>query len=532
MSVPSALSDTRLWSDAAALYSKQVAAAAQTSDRAMASIIDSLVNQLLPVRTQNTGLSAPLRSGVIEALVLNNSPLLNTTDGQAQIRVSLSSGEQRLELTTSVPLPVGAKVQLKLSADNLAVLLKIDDPSARQTTAASSRPALQQSLGQPLPVSTRVLTDNLQPLLNTNPAQAASLSTGPTSSTATELPLLLLQQRQSVASAVRQALPQQQPLRDLLPVLQSVLRHPQPLPKPLTLAITQLIQQFPRPEQLQHSQPLKQAMNNSGTFLESKLAQPAQDNSAPLQRLGSQAISNEAGKTGEPLSRDLKAMIEKILPQIQQLAPGAKESGEPGAPTSPLATSYGAIPVPAAPISPSVSHSNAAKHKADQSLDVLLRQLSRQLMASLARTQLNQLESIGNRQAFTNDPQSPINSWILELPILHGQRVDNLDVRIEQREESGAEKRDSKTMVWTVMLNFDLHQLGRMQVQLSIIEKSVSAMIWSQLQETHSQVRKHINDLRSGLEKVGVKVKKVECHMGIPPTDRGQLYRQLVDLHT
>lgn len=497
----------------------------------MASIIDSLVNQLLPIKASSTALTAPRQSGVIEAVVLANSPLLNKSGGEPQIRVSLGSGEQKLELTTTLPLPVGAKVQLKLTADNLAVLLKIDERNATELPR------------QPLPLSGRAVTNSLQPLLSNATTAQGVTQPGPTTSTKatvdTGLPLLLVQQRQQVADAVRQALPLQQPLRDLMPVLQAVLQHPQPLPKPLSQALTQLLQIFPRPQQLQQSQPLKQALQDSGTFLESKLARPAADLSnathPATSRLGNQPPPADAAKSADTLNRDIKALIERILPQVERLATGGANTTDPNAPTSPLATSYGINMPPAPTLNPGVSrnsHHGSAKHSGDQSVDVLLRQLSRQLLASLARTQLNQLDSISHRQSFTNDPQSPINSWTLELPIMNGQRVDNLDVRIEQRESGDGGKADKKLMSWTVMLNFDLHQLGKMQVQLNIIEKTVSAMIWSQLKETHEQVQHHINELRGGLEKVGVQVKKVECQIGIPPGNRHQLYRQLVDLHT
>ena len=133
----------------------------------------------------------------------------------------------------------------------------------------------------------------------------------------------------------------------------------------------------------------------------------------------------------------------------------------------------------------------------------MLRQLSGQLLASLARTQLNQLETLATRQQNTPDNQGPINSWTLEIPIIHGKNIDNLDVRIDQHlvdeEQDGSNKNGQD--LWTIMLAFDLHKLGKMNVQLKVIDMSVSATVWSQLENTHLEVKREINGLKLNLEK-------------------------------
>lgn len=509
----------------------------QPVDRSMASIIDTLVNQLLPVRTSSTALSAPQQSAVIEAVVLANSPLLQTGSGDSQFKVTLASGEQRLELTTNLPIPPGATVQLKLAANNLAVVLAITEKAGQQTTQPLpgqllpilSRGAnlLQASTpGQPVPATNTPLLQTASTLpTSPNPAAGINAEANP-----------IAQQRLVIDQLVRQALPQQQPLRELVPVLQSILTQPQPLPRALGQALTQLLARFPTPQQLQTPAPLKQAVRDSGIFLESKLSRPQAPANAGPERLGSQAPAAEMTKPGATDNRDLKALIERVLPQLQKLT-GEDGAREPGAtsPAAALANSYGLPPG----IIPTTGHSpphnsghRSAGHTNEQSLDVLLRQLSRQLMASLARTQMHQMDSLTTRQAFTQDPQSPINTWALEIPILNGNQVENLDLRIEQHQQQDAQQADKRVTAWTVMLNFDLHQSGRMQVQLTIIEKTVSAVIWSQLEKTHQQVQRHIRELQQGFEKVGVLVKKVECQIGIPAADRSPLYRQLVDVHT
>lgn len=537
MSLSGSLTATRVFS-AVTMPPGGDVAPSHLVDRSMASIIDTLVNQWLPVRTSSPSLSAPQQVAVIEAVVLANSPLLNSGRGEPQFTVTLASGDQRLELTSKVPIPPGATVQLKLTANNLAVVLAITEKSGQQSA--------QPFAAQPLPVLSRGVAPAQIPV-NSQPAAGASSQQQQTGN-----PLLaphtesvradasqsnpIAQQRSAIDQLLRQVLPQQQPIRTLLPVLQAILTQPQPLPRALGQALTELLARFPTPQQLQNPAPLKQAVSDSGIFLESKLSRPQATANPGPERLGSQAPAADTHKAGASDNKDLKALIERLLPQLQKITgeSAAKEASATSQ-TSPLAGSYGIPPGSVAPTAHSQANSagqQTARHSKEQSLDVLLRQLSRQLMASLARTQLHQMDSLTTRQAFTQDAQSPINTWALEIPIMNGNQVENLDLRIEQHRQQDAQKAGKQVSAWTVMLNFDLHQLGKMQVQLTIVEKSVSAMIWSQLQKTHHQVQRHIQELRLGFEKVGVVVKKVECQIGIPPADRSPLFRQLVDVHT
>ena len=82
------------------------------------------------------------------------------------------------------------------------------------------------------------------------------------------------------------------------------------------------------------------------------------------------------------------------------------------------------------------------------------------------------------------------------------------------------------------MLAFDLHALGKMNIQLKVIEKSVSATVWSQLENTHREVLREITGLKTNLEKIGVNVKHVDCQLGLPPKQNIPIYKQLVDIRT
>jgi hypothetical protein len=163
-----------------------------------------------------------------------------------------------------------------------------------------------------------------------------------------------------------------------------------------------------------------------------------------------------------------------------------------------------------------------------ENLDVILQQLGRQLLASLAKTQLNQLETLRQRNKNTNEPAGT-NSWTLEIPIMNGKQADNMELHIQ--EESDSDDKPNKQKKWRVMLNFDLHKLGKMSVELVVINTSVSAIIWSELKYAHQQVQNEIDSFKKGLEKIGVNVNKIECRIGIPEK-RDKNLSPLVDVRT
>jgi len=244
------------------------------------------------------------------------------------------------------------------------------------------------------------------------------------------------------------------------------------------------------------------------------------------------------------LQQDFKALGQKLLAAIEPAAiPAAAAAKTPAttaatiAPTAPLLGSLAAEAVPAlAPREHSTEQQavQSAAREASQNMDIALRQLGRQLLATLAKTQLNQLESLATRA--TNNPDSPgvSNNWTLEIPILNGRHVDTMELRID-REEEHSEQQDDETSdekLWTVMLDFDLHTLGKMNIQLKVLGKTVTATIWSELEHTHREVKQQLQDLRDKLSAVGVEVKQVECKLGTPPPRSTLSQRQLVDVTT
>jgi hypothetical protein len=350
-------------------------------------------------------------------------------------------------------------------------------------------------------------------------------------------------QRPVLDQAVRENLPRQQPLPQLITALQRLSAHPAyaRLPEPVRAALARLEASLPTPGQLATPEGLRRALANSGTLLESRLAQQAPPPAATTaQRSG----TTPAGPTGTaaqspPLSQpaaplpgaaesaranpDLKAQLLQLLQLLPRparsaaIAPAAADSDI--APTAPLVYSPASLQRSAGP----------AKAAADDDVGLLLQQLARQLSAALARTELHQLDSMGSRRGLSADPQAPLQSWVLELPIANGRHAESLQLRIA-RQAGGDGAAEPKARHWVVDLSFDLHRAGALLVQLVLVGNSVSASIWSELPATHQRVRDNITALRDQLDEVGVNVRKVDARLGLPA--RARRSDGLVDEHT
>ena len=517
----------------------------------MTRTVDSLINQLIPYKTiAGSKLATAAKAGVLEAVVLSNSPLIQPKSStgnqpnQQQFTITIKANQQILELTSQTPIAKGAHLQINITPNNQVVILNVSDPL--QETAAPKRLANEPAINANIRLKTTT-----EQSLQTSAKSNATVSNDISSQQQQTQPAL--KNKPTIEQGLRQALPVQEPIKNLLPLLREITAQPpKNWPKPLLNNLAVLLKQFPNARQAQQPESLKQAINNSGTFFEAKLAQLA------IKALANKATgaSNLEAKppSSAPLNYDIKGLIQRLLPQIDKavaVSDAAPKSNITGSYQSnsllssalststksddgkPFGQTYSPQPLPDLLLTTNTPQANA-KTSNNKNVDILLRQLGSQLIASLARSQLNQLETLANRASNSADGQAPANSWSLEIPIMQGNNIDNLVIRIDQNiAEDGSnslEKDDRKQ--WTVMLAFDLHQLGKMNVQLKVVDHSVSAIVWSEQQHTHREVQAQVKSLKANLERVGVDVKHIECQLGVPTEKNQPLYTQLVDVRT
>ena len=452
--------------------------------------------KLSTTSTERLNLSNPK---IIEAQVLSSTLLqtknISGNSGQQfliKLKPSQSNNQQTLEVIADKAIAKGSQLTIKVSPEKTVQIVDIKQPLPTPPNSSSTPASFKE----------QVIVDNL----------------------------------------LRQALPLKQTIVKLLPLLQQLITTPTPtggpLPKPLTQAISQLLSSFPDTQTLQNPNGVKRSIINNGTFFESKLAEF-------VKTAAVNGITIKAQTLNQLVSQDIKGQLQQLIklvdqlsnkttdtPQPQTIKHGAETTSTDGAVVqnkSPQAQQLAASALPLAQQPLNLRH-NTTNQGGNQELGLVLKQLSRQLRSSLAQTQVHQAETLLNRGQPQADGQPAVNNWALELPVFNGKQIDHIDLQINRDQENNEE--GNKATQWTIMLSFDLHSLGKVKVQISVVEQSVSATVWSEAEQTHQTVKQHINNLQKNFEQVGIHVKRLDCLLGKPPVPKNELSQQLVDIHS
>ncbi|NND61473.1 MAG: flagellar hook-length control protein FliK [Gammaproteobacteria bacterium] len=346
-----------------------------------------------------------------------------------------------------------------------------------------------------------------------------------------------------VTVALREALPQQ---REPLPVVQLAQRAPQNLPQNVQQAITRLLQSLPVAEKLVEAKGLREALRQSGVFMERQLAsnQPvardwkavllqlrqqlvssgqAQGNNAatrPAGNVPSAPLSTPAGTQQGSTAGTTVAAATPVTTTVSSAstttpAPAATRA-LPAAPVAAAAPSASATPatpsisapqaeVIAARNSPAVQTSPPAETVARVTADPLrfVEQLTRQVEGALARVQVNQLSST------PVDSVNPRATWLLDLPVQHGNGdAEVIPVTIE-REKRNNDENSGPT--WSIGLAFDLGRGGRLQARITLRDGQVYTALHADQVTTRERVLESLPRLQSRLERNEIDVGCVSC---------------------
>jgi len=521
--------------------------------------------------------------------IINNAISSGINEGP-RYEILLATARGKLLVASNSPLSLGTNALVKMTAQGLVLTVKpntTDSPAATlQPSPSNSGPAMAQSQSGALQRATAIAQQY-------SASQAATSSTAPTLSQLIDggirqaLPLqqssallvpLLQQLSAASANSAAQSLPAPikgaiEALLQQLPSAKSLQQVPQLKAAiansgifleaklaQLSIPGAALQRQSPPSPGVSSGTVVSGAITN-GTLANGAVTKPAMAAGAAMTAASGGSVSggsvsgsgttqpasggNNVPQRTQPqplLQQDFKALGQKLLAAIEpaSIPAAAKTLAATNAvavPAAPLLALLAAEAGPAlAPreLAPEQQAVQSAAREASQNMDIALRQLGRQLLATLAKTQLNQLESLATRA--TNNPDSPgiSNNWTLEIPILNGRHVDTMELRIDREEQQKEQQTDetSDEKLWTVMLDFDLHSLGKMNIQLKILGNTVTATVWSQLEHTHREVKQQLRDLRDKLSAVGVEVKQIECKLGAPAPRATLSQRQLVDVTT
>lgn len=335
---------------------------------------------------------------------------------------------------------------------------------------------------------TRVVAQTSLPLQAGQTLQLQVLQNG-------ELPILKILDRlpagNPTTDALRFALPRQGGLPPLLANLTLLSQNQgQNLPglnTRLTTLSEQIINQLTPASRIASGPGIRQAVLNSGLFLEAKLMAQVQGSNQNLAR------DFKAGllKLHESLlsSREQLPMVE-IKSSNQFIQPA-------NSPRPPIA---GNMPQAQASAQPTLTPTGQ-----EGNLDTLLRQVE----SALARIQLGQLASL------PTDQNNAV--WMLEVPVRFQERTDLVQMKIKR---DGSKNANPEQQTWSIDIAFDLENLGAIHANIRYAQERISAIIWAEREQTQKLFSSHLQELRAQLGNAGLDIAALEVKTGTPKTQQ------------
>ncbi len=300
--------------------------------------------------------------------------------------------------------------------------------------------------------------------------------------------------------AVRDALPRQLPLSSLLAHLHAITSTTRSkLPVEIQQQIQQMLDRLPRLDGVGQAAGLQLALANSGIFFEARLAEALRSNLTFTQ-------------TAQQLGGDLKGGLLGLLSLLLGLGLGLGLRMPSGA--TALSTRRGQrrltdVPPPlpnSQPFAQPRMPANAAS-LLNLGLPQQLQELLRQVDGSLARIQLSQLAA--------NAEDDGRRSWLLDLPLRHGDQFDLLQIRIDKERGGKGQGADS---LWSITLAVELDGLGEIHIRVTLSGGVVSATFWAENDHTTKLFTRHLDELQQRLQAAGLHVGSLNARCGSPQT--------------
>ena len=435
-------------------------------------ISDLITHPRLAVENARSGALASLRPGqVLQARVIN------AADGNARLRIG------NLELNARTPLQLEAGQRLTLSVVRTGSpmemkLLRETSPQAiqaqvlrtalpRQIPLAPLMKRFDKLTGSPFPTTKAVPeaalepgkpatpTDRFQPGSNiaAAPPRASTLPTDEVSQ-----PVLPTASRPESAASV--AAPQTAP------------RENNPLPGGLLRAVQQVLDHQLSTEERLTPARLRRVFEQSGLFLEARLAEGA-----------------------EP-RRDLKSDLLRLMTQLSLVDPKGGRHTNPASPR----TDNPQQPAPATPLAN------------------LLGELRSQAEAGLSRILINQVAAL---------PQSDSTQqvWTFDLPVRQGQNSDNFTLQISREDTGKSTDAAAAGTVWSVHLQFDLSDLGPVSSRITLKDGEISSHFTAERADTVARIASAMPKLNQALSRAGLEIGSLSAGQGSIGTIEGPAQR-------
>jgi hypothetical protein len=316
------------------------------------------------------------------------------------------------------------------------------------------------------------------------------------------------EQQQFFTGALRQLLPQQMPVADVLnQLLQhlSSLQQNKALSPAFTTLLTSLVHNLPQADQLQDPQLLRRAVRDSGLFLEAKLvagyapppsAAQANHTAGSTETLPLSPVPNAPAPTTQPQSESLP------LPQAAPVSVKAPLWNASEIQAT-LQQDFKAHLLKIAVALPEQMHSALLN---TEELPVLA-DMQHKINGALSHLVLEQLASL---------PQADTNKqvWFAEIPFVTPQGVETLKLEVEKDGRASQDQANDAQPAWAVTLTLTPPGLATVYCKISYQADSLNTYFWSEDPQALQTLAANKEQLRDRYADVGLSPGAIDVQKG------------------
>jgi hypothetical protein len=362
---------------------------------------------------------------------------------------------------------------------------------------------------------------------------------------------------ETIQQLQRAALPEVNPKPNLTSQLNALSRTDAPAFKPpIQQAVSNFVENVKPRQTFTQPEGIKQALTQSGVFLEQQLKSLAKGQTAGLPPLKQDIKANllqfaqvlktalaDADKVATTDKAAVKQSLpieirqalqtvsdkpELLRPLVAQVQANVERNGQtpiqllvsllsslkasnsqvPTTPTPQISSS----PTEAAELRTQMLRLEAAvansTNRAVQAETVLralefqvMRDLLREVESATARLQINQLSMV-------RDTENPTSNqvWLFDLPVRDKHQLESMQMRIERKPAD-----DEDHVMWEVALHLETQNLGPMQALISLYQGQVKVVLLAERLETAQRLNQDLHLLDGRLTELGMTVSHLSC---------------------
>ena len=160
-------------------------------------------------------------------------------------------------------------------------------------------------------------------------------------------------------------------------------------------------------------------------------------------------------------------------------------------------------------------------------------QMLKLIAGMLNRIQFNQANSLMQAQA--NADSAATQSWNMELPYLHEQQIQTLQLRIDQHQTKQQKSKKDQTeqqRSWTIELSFEFEGIGPLHIKAELAPPKLKTELWVANNETKDLITQEQELFVKRLRDAGLEVEQPTCRVGTPERKhKAHIKQGLVDIH-